>query len=63
MERIALSDSNDEPTDKNVRDNDLSRQPTRVLAEQQLKSELQDAANTDVTKGKTIVVDIIWFFS
>lgn len=58
MENIALSDSNDDLPDDIIRDNDLSRAPPRTLFDQRVTSELQDAANTDVTKGKKIVLDI-----
>ncbi|CAM4847920.1 unnamed protein product, partial [Rotaria magnacalcarata] len=51
MENIALSDSNDELTDDIIGYNDLSRGPPRMLTEQLVTSELQDAANTDVTKA------------
>ncbi|CAF4923795.1 unnamed protein product [Rotaria sp. Silwood1] len=51
MENIALSDSNDDLADDIIRGHDLSRVPPRMLAEQHVTSELQDAANTDVTKA------------
>ncbi|CAF3493514.1 unnamed protein product [Rotaria socialis] len=51
MENIALSDSNDELADDTIGDNDLSQGPPRMLTEQLVTSELQDAANTDVTKA------------
>jgi hypothetical protein len=52
MENIALSDSNDDLTDESIRDTRPSRPPPKINDEQQqVASELQDAANTDVTKG------------
>jgi hypothetical protein len=60
MENIALSDSNDDLADEIVGGNDLSRAPPRMLAEQHVTSELQDAANTDVTNGMFITYDIIF---
>ena len=57
MENIALSDSNDELTDEIVADPGASRPPPRMFAEQQhVASELQDAANTDVTRGMTVLL-------
>jgi len=53
MENIALSDSNDDLTNEIIQDNNNQSRPIpRMIAEQQhVASELQDAANTDVTKG------------
>lgn len=52
MENIALSDSNDDLAEEIIDNNNLSRPPPRMTTEQQhVTSELQDAANTDVTKG------------
>ena len=53
MENIALSDSNDDLTKDSVEDKRPARPPLGVPDEQQhVASELQDAANTDVTKGR-----------
>ena len=57
MENIALSDSNDDLAAENTTDNRLFRPPAGVNDEQQhVASELHDAANTDVTKGRIICV-------
>jgi hypothetical protein len=62
MENIALSDSNDDLADQIIEDNRLSRPAPRMFAEQQhVASELQDAANTDVTKGMVITSHIFFF--
>jgi hypothetical protein len=64
MENIALSDSNDDLADEIMEDNNLSRPPPRMVTEQQhVTSELQDAANTDVTKGILILINIFIFVS
>jgi hypothetical protein len=57
MENIALSDSNDDLTNEIIQDNNNQSRPIpRMIAEQQhVASELQDAANTDVTKGITMI--------
>ncbi|CAF2845729.1 unnamed protein product [Rotaria sp. Silwood2] len=54
MENIALSDSNDDLANEIIGDHDLSRGPPRMLAEQHVTSELQDAANTDVIRAPFI---------
>ena len=51
MENIALSDSTDDLTNEVFDGNNQSRPGARMAAEQHVTSELQDAANTDVTKG------------
>jgi hypothetical protein len=51
MENIALSDSNDDLTNEIIEDNNQSRPAPRMTVEQHVTSELQDAANTDVTKA------------
>jgi hypothetical protein len=62
MENIALSDSNDDLTHEVTGGNGLIRPPPRMFAEQQhVTSELQDAANTDVTKGILIISHHILF--
>jgi len=55
MENVALSDSNDDLTDEITPSNQQSHTPQRTFAEQQqhVTNELQDAANTDVIKGKS----------
>ena len=53
MENIALSDSNDDITGDVIEGNLSFRPPLATHDEQQhVTSELHDAANTDVTKGK-----------
>ena len=52
MENIALSDSNDDLTKEITDGNNQSLSNLRITAEQHVTSELQDAANTDVTKGR-----------
>lgn len=61
MENIALSDSNDDLTNDIVEDNNNQSRPIpRMTAEQQhVTSELQDAANTDVTKGIIMIMLIL----
>ena len=62
MENIALTDSNDDLTSEVVGDQSSSHLPSRMFAEQQhVTSELHDAANTDVTKGKSIVLKMSFF--
>lgn len=57
MENVALSDSNDELTDETTASNNQSHPIQRTFAEQQqVANELQDAANTDVTKGKSYLI-------
>lgn len=52
MENVALSDSNDDLVDEIIEDPTRYRAPIFQPNEQQkVASELQDAANTDVTKG------------
>lgn len=56
MENIALSDSNDDLTDRVMEGDQQFRFASRSMHEQQqVASELQDAANTDVTKGMFII--------
>ena len=57
MENIALSDSNDDINDRVVDTDNQFRFNSRALNEQQqhVATELQDAANTDVTKGMFVV--------
>jgi len=63
MENIALSDSNDDIAGEIIEDNNRSRPPPRMLAEQQhVTSELQDAANTDVIKGIFIHIKMLFLF-
>lgn len=58
MENIALSDSNDDLAEEVFRDNDFCRPTPRMSTEQHVTSELQDAANTDVTKGILVINDV-----
>jgi hypothetical protein len=52
MENIALSDSNDDLTNEIINGNNIQTLSNpRMTTEQQVTSELQDAANTDVIKG------------
>lgn len=52
MENVALSDSNDELTDEITGSNNQSHTVQRIFSDQQhVANELQDAANTDVTKA------------
>lgn len=57
MENIALSDSNDDLMGETTSNANLFRAPPLTLAthdeQQHVTSELHDAANTDVTKGRT----------
>jgi len=63
MENIALSDSNDDLATDVAEGNGPSRPPPRMFAEQQhVTSELQDAANTDVTRGISIIINMTFFF-
>ena len=53
MENIALSDSNDDLVDEIIDDHHSFRPPVAQHDEhQKVASELQDAANTDVTKRR-----------
>lgn len=62
MENIALTDSNDDLTSEVVGAQSSSQLPSRMFAEQQhVTSELHDAANTDVTNGKSIVLRMTFF--
>lgn len=63
MENIALSDSNDDFNDRVVDSGEQFRFGSRGLNEQQqhVASELQDAANTDVTKGMFVISSLIEF--
>lgn len=70
MENIALTDSNDDLTDRVTEGEQPFRFASRSINEQQqhVASELQDAANTDVTKGRLIIsirefLFSIYFFS
>ncbi|CAF1450303.1 unnamed protein product [Adineta steineri] len=55
MENIALSDSNDDLSNEIIGDSSQFRPPPGMFAEQQhVASELQDAANTDVTRAPFI---------
>jgi hypothetical protein len=62
MENIALSDSNDDLTNETIEDNNQSRPAPRMSVEQHVTSELQDAANTDVTKGILMIIYIHFLF-
>ncbi len=64
MENIALSDSNDDLANEMLGSNNQTRPPPGTFAEQQqVATELQDAANTDVTRGIEIILNCIFFLT